>query len=216
MFKFNGVSWINTLNFTSHTADVNVVIFLSTGQVASGSSDNSVKIWSYQNGSVSISSSVMSANVYALAQISTNIMAVGGDDVKVWIWNYSNNTVLRTIQTIDWERTITAITSNIIAVGTTNAANTYLIDWTTGEYSRYKTNGGNIIGTAVTSSMLIVSVGENTQWIKVRDISQLNISVGNDVCNKTFTYNLRSIVALSPLTISKLLLDRSNEQDVTF
>lgn len=185
-----------------------MVIALSTGRIASGSNDDRVRVWDYQTGSVVQNYGPISY-IRALAQISSNVMAIGGNEVKVWIWCFTNNTLIRTISTPDWIRTIQVVTSNIIAVGNTGAHNTLLLDWTTGTDNRYVTNSGDVIDIAVTTSMLSVSIGENTQTLKVRDISSLNISTGTDVCSKQFTNNLRSMVAQWPIQLCKPLLNFS-------
>lgn len=206
MFKYNSAVWTLVLNFTAHSQDIMAVRYLSTGQIASVSLDNTAKVWSYQTGSVA-QNFIAGYNLYGLAQVSSNLLAVGGYVLKIWIWNFQTNTFVTNITVSQYTRTIQVVAPNIIAVGTTGDYSTYLYDWTTEAYSKYQTNGGDVIDTAITSGMLLVSVGESSRWIKVRDVSQLNISTGNDVCNKTFSNTLRSILELRPSFAGKFKLN---------
>lgn len=172
--------------------------------MVSASSDDSVKVWDSQTGAVA-KTFATGNDVRTLAQVSSNLVAVGGHNIIFWIWDYTTNTVVRNITSPDWVRTIQVVSSSVIAVGTTGGHNTLIVDWVSGTLSKYQTNTGDIIDSAVTSGMLVVSIGEGTATIKVRDISGLNISVGNDVCTKTMSRNLWSILSLSPRTTSKIV-----------
>lgn len=180
--------------------------YLSTGQIASGSLDYTVKVWRHENGSV-LNSFNTGSSVYALAQISRSMLAVGGNDLLVRLWDFTNNTVIKSINSPDWIRNIQVVTSSLITVGTTGSCNTLLIDWNTGARSNYQTNTGDVTGTAITKGLLVVSIASSTSSIKVRDISQFNISVGSDVCTKSFTSNLRSVLALRPYFTGKILIN---------
>lgn len=201
MFKYSGTTWTFQRDFTAHSGDVRAVLYLSTGQVVSGSNDDTARVWDYTTGTVSKTFSA-GDDVRAVAQVSSNLLALGGNKVYVWIWDFTTGAVIRNLSSTDYVRTIQIVTSSIIAVGTTGDKMTILMNWMSGPLNRLNTNSDDVVDTAITSSMLIMSIGDGNKQVKVRDISGLDISIGNDVCSYTFTNNLRSIVALSPVISS--------------
>lgn len=179
------------------------MIALSTGRIATGSYDDRVKVWDYQTGSVS-QNYVAGYDVFALAQISSNLLAVGGNSNNMKIWCFTNNTEIKTVNAENNVRAIQVATSTMIVVGTSGGY-TYLIDWVAGTNTKYQTNTNIVIDTSVTSTMLVVSVGEDRNSIQVRDITGQNIATGANTCSKTFSYSLRSVVAPSPKKLGNLI-----------
>jgi WD40 repeat protein len=95
---------INTI--TGHTGNVNILEVLSNGQIVSGSSDNTVKIWN-QNGTISASFNPFGNSVTCLKEISTGFIAIGGKSTSVYIYStngilvYTLSTALSSAQCID-------------------------------------------------------------------------------------------------------------------
>lgn len=144
-----------------------------------------------------------SFDVFALAQIASNLLAVGGNSNNLKIWCFTNNTEIMTLNSFESVRVILALTTTKITVGTTGDK-TYIFDWVSGVYSTYYTNNNDIYDSATTSNMLVISISEWSSQIKVRDVTGLNISSGNDVCVKSFTSNPKSILAQSPNQLGNL------------
>ena len=84
---------INTI--TGHTANVNILEILSNGQIMSGSSDNTVKIWN-QNGTISASFNPFGGSITCLREISTGFIAIGGKSTSVYIYS-TNGTLVYTL-----------------------------------------------------------------------------------------------------------------------
>lgn len=185
-------------DFTSHTSDVNVVIALSNGRIASGGNDNGVRVWDYESGSVT-QNYAAGYGVRALAQIASNLLAIGGNNNNLKIWCFTNNTEIRTINAFNNVYSLVAVTPTDIAFGS-SGYKTYVMNWVTGAYSYFPTSN-DVIDTAVTDAMCVISIVTASPLIKVRNITALNISAGQDVCNRTFSYNLTSVVAQNPIQL---------------
>lgn len=203
VFKWSGTAWVYQLNFT-HGHDVNVVIFLSTGQVASGSSDDTVQVWSYSSGTSAQNCSA-SEDVRGLDQIASNLLAIGQNDDNILICCFTNNTIVKTINANGQTRAIQVLTSSKIVAGTDSHV-TLIIDWTSSNMNSYSQYNHNIDGVAVTSGMLVVSISDSSAFTAVRNVTGLDISAGNSVCTQTFSDNLKSIVAKDSNQIGKLIL----------
>ena len=84
---------INTIS--GHTGNVNILEVLSSGQIMSGSSDNTVKIWN-QNGTISASFNPFGGSITCLREISTGFVAIGGKSTSVYIYS-TNGTLVYTL-----------------------------------------------------------------------------------------------------------------------
>lgn len=93
---WNLVSRTQALVIGQHSNHVNVFELLSNGQLASGSNDNTVKIWSITN---NVATKVhdfepFNHNVYCLKQIRDGSLAIGGRETGVYFWNVSDSLLL--------------------------------------------------------------------------------------------------------------------------
>lgn len=201
VFKWSGTAWDLQLTFSSHNDDLYSVITLSTGRIASGGNDNRVRVWDYKTGSVTQNYDT-GFDIRTMAQISSNLLAVGGSNNNIKIWCFTNNTEIKTINVFSNCQAIVAFTSTKITVGT-NDEKTYIFDWVSGAYTVYQTNGDDVVGTAITSSKLVVSVGDGSSSSKVRNVTGLDISAGSDVCTRSYSNTARSVVAQSPNQLGK-------------
>lgn len=184
---------------------MNVVIALSTGQIATGSKDVTVKVWNYDTG-VLFQSVNATYEVKGLAQISSDLLAIGRNNDNLLIWCFTNNTIIKTINVNGHTRVIKTLTSTKFLAGT-NSHYTIVVDWTTGVTSSYKKDEHDVNWLAITSSTLVVSVSDGgSKYVTVRDVSNLNISAGNNVCAKNFSNNLKSMVAQNADQLGKLHL----------
>ena len=93
MWSSTSYSLIRT--FSGHNGNVNILQVLSNGLIASGSSDNSVKVWN-QTGSNILSFSPFSNSILCLKELSPGIIAVAGCHQSVFIY-YTNGTLIYTI-----------------------------------------------------------------------------------------------------------------------
>jgi WD40 repeat protein len=94
---------LNTTNnsiLTSHTDNVNQIIRINLNQVASVSSDMTLKVWNIINNTLVNSYSAHTAAVLTLAVLPNGLLASGGADSTIRLWNMQTQTVT-TISTLD-------------------------------------------------------------------------------------------------------------------
>lgn len=174
--------------------------------MASGSKDTTVKVWSYDTGATAQTCSA-SNEVRGLAQISSNLLAIGRNHDEMIIWCFTNNTQIRTINAGCHIRVIQVLTSTkiVVGTGTSNGKTTMVIDWTTESMNRYQKDVFDVNDLAITSGMLVVSTSEGSTLVSVRNVTNYDISAVSTLCSKTFSGNVKSIVAKDTNSISKLL-----------
>jgi len=83
-------------NLTGHTDQVNALVLLSDGSLASGSSDNTVRIWNPCSGTLLRTLIGHTKGVTALALLSDGSLASASSDGTVRVWNPLAGTLIRT------------------------------------------------------------------------------------------------------------------------
>ena len=95
---WSATSYTLISTFNGHTGNVNILQILSNGLIASGSSDNSVKLWN-QTGSNLLSFAPFGNGIVCLKELSSGIIAVGGSSQSIYIY-YTNGTLIYTLSGI--------------------------------------------------------------------------------------------------------------------
>jgi len=86
----------NLINLIGHTGDVNTLIKLSNDNLlASGSDDNTIKIWNLKTNSLIRTLSGSSGHVLSLAVLNNGYLASGSADKSIQIWNAETGQQIR-------------------------------------------------------------------------------------------------------------------------
>lgn len=145
----------NTYNtFTlQHTKKVNVIKYLLDGSLASGSDDNSVKIWNVKTGTLLYSLSAGGGPILALDQLSNGYLVQGNSDPappdanepSIRFWNLTTQTLVYTIPTPHGNNQINflkVLPNNMLASGS-NSPSGNLIIWDTTNFTQIRSLVGH-------------------------------------------------------------------------
>jgi WD40 repeat protein len=115
---------------TGHTNWVRALAVLQNGDLASGSYDNTVKIWNANDGTLKRTLTGHTSYVDALAVLQNGDLASGSLDKTVKIWNANDGTLKRTLTGhTDWVFALAVLQNGDLASGSYD--NTVII-WNTG------------------------------------------------------------------------------------
>jgi WD40 repeat protein len=81
-----------------HKLPVLTLLQLSDGRLASGSLDNTIRIWDIESATCECILDGHSEDVSSLAQVSHSILASGSEDCKITLWNLQTRVRLKTLE----------------------------------------------------------------------------------------------------------------------
>ena len=82
---------------TGHTSDLNTLVQLSNGNLASGASDNTIKIWNHSTGALVYNLTGHASFVYKLVILVDGNLASASGDSTIKVWNPNTGALLYTL-----------------------------------------------------------------------------------------------------------------------
>ncbi len=82
---------------TGHTSDLNTLVQLSNGNLASGASDNTIKIWNPSTGALVYNLTGHTSFVYKLVILVDGNLASASGDSTIKVWNPNTGALLYTL-----------------------------------------------------------------------------------------------------------------------
>jgi WD40 repeat protein len=120
-----------------HLDEVNTLLDMGHGNLASGSSDRTIKIWNYREGKILKTLRGHTSLVWKLSLINESTLASCSADKTIIIWNVKNGRVLRTLKGHNIDvKSLVLISSGQLASGS--------LDW---KINIWNVNTGSLIRT---------------------------------------------------------------------
>jgi WD40 repeat protein len=149
IYKLSDGSRVGTLN--GHTGSVRELILVGDSLLASGSSDNSVRIWDLTTSISRWHWTGHEFGVKGLKKIGSDVLASGSDDSNIKLWNITSGSGIRTLSghTNQIFFSVDLINSSTTLVSGSEDQKIKFWDWTTGVAVNTTGTGSNIKSLAV-------------------------------------------------------------------
>ena len=101
---------------SGHNGVVHVLVVLPNGDLASGSDDNTIRIWDKDDGSPILTLQGHTGRIFSLAVLPNGYLASSADDKKLKIWSTNETSPLRIIELIRSVYALAVLTNGYLAV----------------------------------------------------------------------------------------------------